>query len=267
MKALTVLDFQKRKLNKKEKISMITCYDYTYAKIIAETAIDCILVGDSCAMVMQGHKTSLPATVEMVELYLRGVVRGAAKNKFIIADMPFLSYRKSLKQTMDVVHRYVTAGACAVKLEGVEGNEAAIRHIVESGIPVMGHIGLTVQKYHTMGGFRVQGKEETEANKILEQAKQLEAAGCFAIVLECVPEQLAETITQTLSIPTIGIGSGAATDGQVLVLQDLLGLDTTFSPKFAKKYTEGFEVAKNAIDQFDKEVKEVVFPSKEYIYC
>lgn len=248
-----------------EKISMITCYDYALAKIVNETEIDCLLVGDSLAMVMHGHPTTIPATMELMIAHTQAVAKGAPK-KFIISDLPFLSYRKGLKEAMDAVQGLMHAGAQAVKLEGVTGNEEFIAHLVASGVPVMGHIGLTPQLFHQLGGFRVQGKEEAAAKILLNEAKTLEKLGCFSVVLECIPSELAKNITDKISIPTIGIGAGQYTSGQVLVLHDMLGMGGGFKPKFVKKFLDGFELIKNSINQYHQEVREEKFPSDGHCY-
>lgn len=261
---MTVLDFLKKK-DCKEKISMVTCYDYWSAKIIADSKVDTILVGDSLAMVMHGHPTTLPVDVDLMALHTQAVVRGAP-DKFIVADLPFLSYRKDLTTNMEAVEKVMKAGAHAIKLEGVFGNEELIHHIVQSGVPVMGHIGLTPQSIHQLGGFKVQGRKKDAAELLKEQAVTLEQAGSFAVVLECVPTALAENITQKLHIPTIGIGAGPHTDGQVLVLQDLLGLNKGFKPKFLRQYLNGFELIQNALNEFNDTVKSGDFPNIEESY-
>jgi 3-methyl-2-oxobutanoate hydroxymethyltransferase len=261
---MNTLEFQKMKAEK-QKISMITSYDYWTAKIINETDIDCILVGDSAAMVMHGHETTIPATVDMIATHTAAVVRGAP-TKFVIADMPFLSFRKGLETAMQAVERFMHAGASAVKIEGVDGHEEIVKHITESGVPVMGHIGLTPQSIHQFGGFRVQGREEGAEERFVSQARRLEEAGCFSLVLECVPSQLAKTVSENLSIPTIGIGAGPDTDGQVLVFQDLLGMDSQFKPKFLKLYLDGFHLIQEAVNTFNREVKERVFPDEKGSY-
>lgn len=248
-----------------EKISIITCYDYWSAKIIASSGIDCILVGDSLTMVMHGHENPIPATVELMALHVEAVARGAGK-KFIIVDMPFLAHRKGLNLAMDSVQQLIQAGAHAIKIEGVLGNEEIIHHIVESGIPVMGHLGLTAQSIHQLGGFRVQGKEKNAAESLLQHAKLCEEVGCFAVVLECIPSDLAAAITEQISIPTIGIGAGPQVDGQVLVLQDLLGMDAEFKPKFLKQYLNGFELIQAALNNYNQEVKARSFPTQEHCY-
>ena len=258
-----IKDFSKRKKSEK-KISMVTCYDYWSAQIIDATDIDCILVGDSLAMVMHGHPSTVHVDVDTIALHTAAVARGTSK--FIIGDMPFLSYRKGLLDTMTAVEKIMKSGAHAIKLEGCSGHEEMIKHIVESGVPVMGHIGLTPQSIHQLGGFRVQGKDESTAQDLLSQAQILEKLGCFSVVLECVPSALAQKITESLSIATIGIGAGVATDGQVLVLQDLLGLNVGFKPKFLKRYFNGFEAVKGALEDFVQEVQSQKFPSEKESY-
>lgn len=255
---MNILDFAKRK-NSKKPITMVTCYDYTLASIVNETPVDCILVGDSAAMVMHGFKTTIPATTEMICFHLESVARGAA-SKFIIGDMPFMSYRKSEFEALETMEKLVRAGACSVKLEGF-GNEKIIAKAVLAGIPVMGHLGLTVQQYHALGGYRVQGKKPKEAEELLKGAKILEDAGAFAVVLECIPKELAKEVSKSISIPTIGIGAGSDVDGQVLVSTDLLGLTKDLSPKFVRKYLEGREVFAQAFNQFHLDVSEKNFPS------
>ncbi|SRR5579883_157082 len=260
----TIFDFYKKKAAN-EKITMVTCYDYTSARIVAQTDVDCLLVGDSAAMTMHGFKDTLPATLEMMVFHTAAVSRGAG-NKFLISDLPFLAYRKSLSKNITAVQSLMQAGAQAVKLEGAAGNISFIRHLVESGIPVMGHIGLTLQMIHTLGGFKVQGKTQESAARLKEEALQLQEAGCFAVVLECVPNALGKEITQLLSIPTIGIGAGPDTDGQVLVFQDLLGLNIDFKPKFVKTFVNGYEQVKNGIDAYVNAVKTGAFPQDEHCY-
>ncbi|MBW5802677.1 3-methyl-2-oxobutanoate hydroxymethyltransferase [Coxiella endosymbiont of Ornithodoros amblus] len=255
-------DFQRMK-NDNKKISMVTCYEYWSAYIISKSNVDCILVGDSIAMVMYGHATTLPATVDMIAQHVQAVSKGAP-NKFIIGDMPFCSYRKNLTMSMNAIEKLMQSGAQAIKLEGADdSNLKLIRHVVKSGIPVMGHIGLTPQSVHAFGGFKVQGKEQSAAEKLVTNAKTLAKAGCFAVVLECVASELAELITDSISIPTIGIGAGPATSGQVLVLQDLLGMNDQFKPKYLKKFLNGFELIKEALNSFDNEVKTALYPHHE----
>jgi len=246
-------------------ISVVTCYDAWSAKILTASRIDALLVGDSAAMVMHGHDTTIPADLDMMCLHTAAVRRGAPE-RLLIADMPFLAHRRSLPDTMDAVERLVRAGGQAVKIEGADGNLDTIRHIVESGIDVMGHLGLTPQSLHRLGGYRVQGRNGRAAAKLADDALRLQDAGCFAIVLELVPSELARSVTESLSIPTIGIGAGPHTSGQVLVLQDLLGLQPDFQPKFLRTFLDGFELLRDAVDRFDREVKEGTFPSDEESY-
>lgn len=259
---ITIHDFKKKK-SAGEKITMVTCYDYTSAVILNGTSIDTLLVGDSAAMTMHGFRDTISATVEMMALHTAAVCRGA-KGKCIIGDLPFLSYRSSLNENIAAVRALMQAGAHAVKLEGASGNAELISHLVGSGVPVMGHLGLTPQFVHQLGGYKVQGKTADSAKRLLEEALALEEAGCFALVLECVPTEVAEKITKKLQIPTIGIGAGPKTDGQVLVFQDLLGLNTEFKPKFVKNFLNGAELFTTAIEAYAEEVKSEKFPAAEH---
>lgn len=261
---MNIFDFIKMK-QQGEKITMVTCYDYTSARLLTQTSVDCLLVGDSVAMTMHGHKDTLSATIEMISMHTAAVSRGAI-DKFIIADLPFLSYRKSLSENVTAAQILMQAGARAVKLENAAGNLDLIRHLTESGIPVMGHLGLTMQLMHTLGGLKVQGKTEQAAERIKQDALQLQEAGCFSIVLECIPAELATEISQSLMIPTIGIGAGPNTDGQVLVYQDLLGLNIDFKPRFVKTFHEGHVQVKNGIEEYVKAVKTGGFPANEHCY-
>lgn len=238
---------------------MVTCYDFSMARILAETSVDCLLVGDSAAMVMHGYSDTIHATMSIMALHTKAVAKGAP-DKFLIADMPFLSYRKELSDTMDNVDVLMKAGAHAVKLEGAEGNLETIRTLVQSGVPVMGHLGLTPQSVHVLGGYKVQGRTEQGRQALMKHAAELEQSGCFAIVLECIPSALAGEITRGVSIPTIGIGSGPDTDGQVLVLQDLLGMQKGLKLKFVKTYVDGHSVIKDAVEQYCQEVVGRAFP-------
>jgi len=246
------------------KISIVTAYDAWSARIVAQSNVDAILVGDSAAMVMHGHDTTVPATVGLMAAHTRAVARSAG-GKFLIADLPFLSFRKGKDAAMRAVETLVRSGAEAVKLEGVDGHEDVIAHILGSGVPVMGHLGLTPQSIHQFGGFRVQGRNDADASRIVRQAHALEDLGCFAIVLECVPADLAARITSELARPTIGIGAGAGTDGQVLVLHDLLGL-APHPPRFARRYIDGERLLTCALNQFDADVKETRFPASSESY-
>ena len=257
-------DFLRAKIERR-KLSMITCYDYTFARLLSKSPIDGILVGDSAAMAMYGHPSTLSMTVELMGLHAEAVVRGAA-GKFVVADMPFLSFRKGLAAALDCAQVLMSAGAAAVKLEGVDGHEDVIQRMAQSGIPVMGHLGLQPQSFHAYGGYRVQGRSEDSARDIVRQASALEELGAFAIVLECVPANLARTITEALHIPTIGIGAGGGCDGQILVLQDLLGMNTDFHPKFARSFVDGARCVLDAVAQFDEEVKAGTFPATEESY-
>jgi len=261
---VNVQDFQKLR-DEGRKISMITCYDYSSARAVADSNIDCLLVGDSLAMTMHGYATTLSATTAMMALHTAAVAKGAPA-KFVVADLPFLSYRKGLKDAMDAVHELMTAGAQAVKLEGVRGHADIVRHIVDSGVPVMGHLGLTPQSVHALGGLKVQARTDAALKVLSSEARELEAAGCFALVLECVPAQGARRVTDSLRIPTIGIGAGPHVSGQVLVFQDVLGLNPGFKPRFLRVYANTFEVIRTALNAFDDDVKSGTFPSASESY-
>lgn len=260
----SVQDWQSRKQSQ-QKISMLTCYDYTFARLIDQSSVDCILVGDSLGMVMHGFESTLEVSVAMMALHTRAVKKGAP-NKFIVGDLPFMSNRKGLKFGMESIEKVMKAGASAVKLEGAEGNLQLVHHAVHSGAPVMGHLGLTPQSIHTLGGYKVQGREERAGKKILEDALALQEAGCFALVLECVPSKLAKEITKALEIPTIGIGAGSACDGQVLVLQDMLGMNLGFSPKFLRQFFDGKNQITNAFNDFHSQVQAATFPAAKESY-
>ena len=258
---MNTLDFHKAKEEGK-KLSMVTCYDATFAKLIDQTNIDLILIGDSASMVMHGENTTLPASMEWMAEHTRSVRNGT--QKYIVADMPFLTTRKGLEYATDCAGRLLVAGANCVKIEGVFGQEEILRHLVLSGIPVMSHLGLTPQFYQAFGGHKMQGKTEEAAEKIIEEAKKAEELGCCSIVLECIPAVLAEKITKAVSIPTIGIGAGVNCDGQVLVLQDMLGM-TGFKMRFVRQYLNGGELIKNALNQYAEDVKNASFPSGDEI--
>jgi|SRR5665213_792997 len=247
------------------RLSMATCYDYTFARLLSQSPLDGILVGDSAAMVMHGHASTLSIDVEMMRLHTEAVARGA-QGKLIVADMPFLSFRKGVPQALDTAGALMRAGAGAVKLEGIDGHEDVVERLVQSGIPVMGHLGMQPQSVNAYGGFRVQGRTKDAADEILRQAHALEKLGTFGIVLECVPAALAREITQSIGIPTIGIGAGACCDGQILVLQDLLGLNTDFQPKFARRFFEGSAAVVEALTRYDEAVKQGEFPAREESY-
>ncbi len=262
---MNVLDFRTRKRNG-DKISMVTCYDFWSAQILERTNIDCLLVGDSLAMVMHGYDSTVFADVDLMALHVKAVARGAP-GKFIVADMPFLAIRKGLEPTMNAVQALMQSGASAVKIEGEAGHTEMIAHIVESGVPVMGHLGLTPQSVHALGGHKVQARSDNGADGLMESAKALAAAGCFGLVLECVPAQLAARVSRSIDIPTIGIGAGPETDGQVLVLQDMLGMNPDFKPKFLRQYANGFEVVSQAVNRFHDETRQGCFPSKSESYA
>ena len=258
---MTTLDFTSYK-NEGKKISMVTCYDSTFAKIIDKTNIDTILIGDSCSMVMHGESTTLPATIDWMVEHTRSVRNGTSK--FILADMPFLSTRKGFEYATDCAGRLLQAGANAVKIEGVFGQEEILRHLVLSGIPVMAHLGLTPQFYQAFGGHKMQGKTEEAAAKIKEEALKAQSLGCFAVLLECIPSAVASDITKSLDVATIGIGAGKDCTGQVLVLQDMLGM-SGFKPKFVKQYLQGLDLISGALNQYAAEVSDNSFPFAENI--
>lgn len=261
---MTIIEFMnKKKLG--SKISMLTCYDYTMAVLLNSTNVDTLLVGDSLAMVMHGHTSTLNASIGMMALHTAAVARGAPK-KLIIGDLPFLSYRKSLNANMSAIEKLMKAGAHAVKLEGADGNLNLIRHVVQSGVPVMGHLGLTPQSIHMLGGYKVQGRDQAARHTLLAQAKALQEAGCFGLVLECVPTDLAAEITQSLEIPTIGIGAGNSTDGQVLVLQDMLGMNPGFKPKFLREFADLKKSIAEAANAFHHATVQGAFPKTEESY-
>ncbi|MBE0427793.1 MAG: 3-methyl-2-oxobutanoate hydroxymethyltransferase [Nitrospirae bacterium] len=262
MPKITIQDFLRKKTEKK-KITLLTAYDFPFAKIVDEAGIDGIIVGDSVAMVVQGLENTLPVTMyEMI--YHTKLVSRAATNAMVIGDLPFMSYQASVEEGVRNAGRFIKeAGASAVKIEG--GAEVAehIRRMTKSDIPVMAHIGLTPQSIHRMGGYKVQGKTEESAKRLLEEAHITEDAGAFSLLLEAIPMGLAKRITGELSIPTIGIGAGPYCDGQVLVLHDVLGLFERFLPKFAKRYVNLKEQALTAIKTFREEVETGTFPSEK----
>jgi 3-methyl-2-oxobutanoate hydroxymethyltransferase len=261
------MNVQEFALKKREgvPISMVTCYDSWSAALIADTDIDCVLVGDSLAMVVYGHETTLPANIDTMAAHTAAVRRGMPE-KFMIGDLPFLSYRKGFEIAMESVGKLMAAGANAVKLEGAAGNAELVRHLVESGVPVMGHLGLTPQSVHQLGGFKVQGRGEEAAARLVEQARTLEDAGCFALVLEAVPAEVAGDVTAVLDIPIIGIGAGPEVDGQVLVLQDLLGVNTAFRPKFVRTWMDGSTLIREALQAYHRDVTSRAFPNREESY-
>ncbi len=261
----TILDFKKAKENN-ERISMLTAYDYSSAKLIDEAGIDAILIGDSLGMVSLGYEDTLSVTMEDMIHHTKAVAR-ATKNALVVADLPFMSYQTSVYDAVYNAGRLIKEGrAHAVKLEGGIEMCDRIEVIVKSSIPVMAHIGLTPQSVNALGGFKVQGKDEKAAKALIEAAKAVEKAGAFAVVLECVPAKLAEIVTKELNIPTIGIGAGAQCDGQVLVYQDMIGMFSGFTPKFVKKYANIGDMMKEAFEEYNKEVKNGSFPSQEHTF-
>ena len=248
-----------------EKLAMLTCYDYSTATIMNQSEVEMILVGDSAAMVMHGENSTLPIDTTTMAQHVQAVAKGAP-NKFIIGDMPFLSYRKSLDENMRAVELLMKAGAHAIKLEGVVGNETLIKHIVDSGIPVMGHLGLTPQSVNQFGGFKVQGKTTDAQDRIISDTKTLESLGCFSVVLECIPDELTQELVKHTQMITIGIGAGAAVDGQVLVLQDMLGYSSSFSPKFLRRYLNTEQLFLTAFNAYAKEVKAKQYPNESEQY-
>ncbi len=262
MPKITIQDFLKKKAEKK-KITILTAYDYPFAKIVDEAGIDAILVGDSVSMVVQGLENTLPVTMDEMIYHTRMVSR-AVKNAMVIGDMPFMSYQVNVEEAVRNAGRFLKeADASAVKIEGAAEVAEHIRAMIKSDIPVMAHIGLTPQSIHRMGGYKVQGKSEEAAKKLIEGALIAEDAGAFSIVLEAVPMGLARKITEELSIPTIGIGAGPYCDGQVLVLHDVVGLFERFLPRFAKRYANLRDEALNAVRVYKEEVEKGVFPSED----
>ena len=245
------------------KLTMLTAYDYSTAKLINAAAINLILVGDSLGNVILGYEDTISVTMEDMIHHTRAVTRGA-KNALVVADMPFMSYQTSVYDAVVNAGRLIKEGrAQVVKLEGGKEFSEHIKAIVNASIPVMGHIGLTPQSVNAFGGFKVQGKSEEAARKLIEDAKAIEEAGAFAVVLECVPAKLSELISKSISIPTIGIGAGAGCDGQIIVYQDMLGMFSDFTPKFVKKYANVGDVMKGAFQKYIEEVKDGVFPGEE----
>lgn len=261
----TVSTIREQKKND-DKITMLTAYDYSTAKLIDEAGINSILIGDSLGNVILGYEDTLSVTMEDMIHHTRAVSRGA-KNALIVADMPFMSYQTSVYDAVVNAGRLIKEGrAQAVKLEGGAAVCKQIRAIVDASIPVMAHLGLTPQSINAFGGFKVQGKTEEAAKRLISDAKAIEEAGAFAVVLEGIPAKLAEIITNTISIPTIGIGAGKGCDGQVLVYQDMLGMFSDFTPKFVKKFANVGEIMTGAFKEYIEEVKSGAFPKEEHSY-
>ena len=265
MKKQTIHTIQSLK-QKGEPISVLTAYDSSFSKLISEVGIEVMLVGDSLGMVMQGHDSTVPVSMTDM-IYHTGCVSRTNRSALLIADLPYMSYAHK-KQTCKNAAKLMQAGANMVKLEGGKWVCSSIKVLVERGIPVCGHIGLTPQSVDALGGYKVQGRDEEQAKNLIKDAKAIEKAGAQLLVLECVPSQLAKTITELLSIPTIGIGAGKHTDGQVLVLQDILGLNKDFRPKFVKNFMaeEDSTDIKGAIASYKRQVKDRSFPSDEHSF-
>jgi 3-methyl-2-oxobutanoate hydroxymethyltransferase len=264
-KPVTILDIQRKK-EQRMPITMLTAYDYSSAMLVDQAGIDLILVGDSLAMVMLGLDSTVPVTMEQMLHHCRAVARGAS-SAFLVGDMPFMSYQADNGEAVRNAGRFLKEGNMgSVKLEGGREVASTVEAIVNAGIPVMGHIGLTPQSASKLGGFRVQGKTASDAMRLLDDAVALEASGCYSIVLEAVPAPVAERISQRLRIPTIGIGAGPGCDGQVLVFHDLVGLFDRFTPKFVKQYANVGQTILGAVQAFADDVQTGRFPSSEYTY-
>jgi 3-methyl-2-oxobutanoate hydroxymethyltransferase len=260
---ITILDLQKMKVDG-VKITMLTCYDYPTARIMDQCGVDVILIGDSVGVVVAGHENTLPVTMEEMLYHTRAVMRANPK-AMVVCDMPFMSYQVDIAAARRNAGRLVKeGGAAAVKIEGGANIAPVIRSLVDIDIPVVAHIGLTPQSIHRMGGYKVQGKKQEQAEKLLSDALAVEAAGAFAVVLEGIPMTLAARITESVSIPTIGIGAGPHCDGQVLVIHDILGLCEKYSPKFVKRYADVREIMTDAVNAYLTDVRAGVFPSNEH---
>ena len=251
---------------KGEKIAMLTAYDYSFAKLLDSANIDILLVGDSASNVMAGHETTLPITLDEMIYHAKSVVKGVDRS-LVVVDLPFGSYQGNSKKALDSAIRIMKeSGAHAVKLEGGEEIEDSIKRIIDSGVPVMGHLGLTPQSIYKFGTYSVRAKNKEEAKKLKKDIIKLEKAGCFAIVLEKIPAQLAAELTKSVKIPVIGIGAGSKVDGQVLVVHDMLGMNNDFNPRFLRRYANLSEVIQNAVKSYIKDVKGKSFPNKEEEY-
>ena len=265
VRAVTTLRLKQMK-EQGEKISMITSYDYSMATIVDKAGIDIILVGDSAANVMAGHKTTLPITLDQMIYHSSSVVRGVER-AFVVCDMPFGTYQGDPHTALHSAVRIMKeSGADAVKLEGGAEIIDSVKAILSAGIPIMGHLGLTPQSVHQLGGYSVQAKEDAAAEKLIADAKLLEQAGCFTVVLEKIPATLAKRVSEALSIPTIGIGAGADTDGQVLVIHDMLGINKGFSPKFLRRYANLHDIMTEAVEHYIADVKSCDFPNQNEQY-
>lgn len=260
----SVLDFKARK--GKGRISMSTAYTHWEARFLAGSPVDCVLVGDSVATVIDGEPTTFSSTPEIMARHTAAVARGLAGSKFLIADFPFLAARKGIVAAVECASLLMRAGAHAVKIEGIDGHEDVVRHLADSGVPVIGHLGLTPQSVNALGGYKVQGKTEDAAAELLRQARVVESSGASGLVLECVPTELAREITEALAIPVIGIGAGPHTDGQVLVFHDLLGLNPGFSAKFIRQFADGHGTVTNGLSAFAAAVADGSFPNQKESY-
>ena len=264
-KKMTIPDIQKKK-QEGRKITLLTAYDYPSGRLIDEAGVDIILIGDSLAMTVLGYESTVPITMDEMIHHAKAVKRGV-KYGLIVGDMPFMTYNIGEKETVRNAGRFIKEGACgAVKIEGGTEMAGVVKALVKAGIPVLGHIGLTPQTATQLGGFKVQGKDAAGAQRLLDSALALQKAGCFAIILECVPDRLAKLITEKLEIPTIGIGAGAHCDGQALVTNDMIGLFDRFTPKFVKKYADLWPLLLNAFKRYKDEVEGGKFPTEEHSF-
>ncbi len=260
----SVLEFKARK--GKAPISMSTAYTHWEARFLADSLVDCVLVGDSVATVVDGEATTFAATPEIMARHTFAVARGLGGAKFLVADFPFLAARKGIVPAVECASLLLRAGAHAVKIEGVDGHEDVIRHLVQSGVPVIGHLGLTPQSMQALGGYKVQGRGDAAAENLLRQARALEAAGVSGIVIECVPAALGKAVTAAVGVPVIGIGAGPHTDGQVLVFHDMLGLNPGFGAKFVRQFADGNKTVANGLEAYARAVSEGTFPNSKESY-
>ena len=260
----TVLEFKARK--GQGRISMSTAYTHWEGRFLADSPVDCVLVGDSVATVVDGEATTFAATPEIMARHTAAVSRGLGGSKLLIADFPFLAARKGIVPAVECAALLMRAGAHAVKIEGIDGHEDVVRHLVESGVPVIAHIGLTPQSVNALGGYKVQGKTEAAAEELVRQARAAESAGACGLVLECVPSDLAQTITTILTIPVIGIGAGPHTDGQVLVFHDLLGLNPGFNARFVRTFADAGATVSAGLAAYAAAVTDGSFPSAKESY-
>jgi len=260
----SVIEFKARK--GKAPISMSTAYTHWEARFLADSLVDCVLVGDSVATVLDGEATTFTATPEIMARHTAAVARGLGGSKFLVSDFPFLAARKGMLAAVECASLLLRSGAHAVKIEGVDGHEDVIRHLVQSGVPVIGHLGLTPQSVQALGGYKVQGRSDAAAADLLRQAKALEAAGVSGLVIECVPSALGKVITAALAVPVIGIGAGPHTDGQVLVFHDMLGLNPGFGAKFVRQFADGNKTVSAGLEAYARAVSEGTFPNQKESY-